>query len=168
MTPREKITDPPIDEVYRSQLLPYEFPKMSLSIPEGSLAVQERIQKIYYYKKTKRQQKGTLLYLLHEKPDYFVNLFPTLTQQCILDDYEFIKRTMNANLNSIQGITDAFFIIMKGVRVVRKEFAVVESVLPDGVWLRSEPHGYPLWRPMQVFGKTWTCATRAKRKGTRR
>ena len=74
MTPREKITDPPIDEVYRSQLLPYEFPKMSLSIPEGSLAVQERIQKIYYYKKTKRQQKGTLLYLLHEKPDYFVNL----------------------------------------------------------------------------------------------
>jgi hypothetical protein len=112
MVPREEITNPAINKDYILELLPYKFPKMVISAPKGFTVSQERITKIYY---KKHRDKGSIIYLLSEEPNFFVNLFPQLKKQGIRDDYEFIRRTMYADLNSIKNLTDTFFVIMKSL-----------------------------------------------------
>lgn len=115
MTPRAKIENPPLDAGYSAKLLPYEFQRIIVSLPEGVVAVQEKIKKVYYYRAVKRPQENTVAYLLRQDPDFFVSLFPRLDRQCIINDYEFIRRTMFARLDAVQNLTDAFFVIMKGI-----------------------------------------------------
>lgn len=114
MTPQEEIINPTINKEYSAELLPYKFPKMEICLPKGFAVVQEGIKKIYY-KKRKEQHSGAVIYLLREEPNFFVNLFPRLNRQGIIDDYEFIKRTMYAKLRDVKNLTDAFFVIMKGI-----------------------------------------------------
>lgn len=114
MTPTPEVISPEINKGYIAELLTYEFPKMSIQIPKDFTVIQERIKKVYY-KKNKRQHSGSVIYLLHKGPNFFINLFPQLTKKGINDDYEFIKRTMFANLKGVKNLTDAFFVIMKGI-----------------------------------------------------
>jgi len=114
MAPSESMKNPEIDKVFIQQLIPYKFPKMTISVPKGFAVVQETIKKIYY-KKKKRPYTDKVVYILHQPPDFFVGLFPQLTHQGINSDYEFIRRTMHANLKQIKSIPDTFFVIMKGI-----------------------------------------------------
>jgi len=114
MAPQEKIINPDIDKEYILKLLPYEFPKIKISIPPGFTVVQERIVKVYY-KKRKRQHSGAVVYLLHQEPNFFINLFPQIRQQGVKDDYEFFSRMMYARLNDIKNLNDAFFVIVKSI-----------------------------------------------------
>lgn len=112
MSPKEEIINPAINKDYISELLPYKFPKMIIYVPRGFTVSQERITKVYY---KKRKDNGAVIYLLSQEPNFFVNLFPKLAKQGIRDDYEFIKRTMYADLKGIKNLTDTFFVIMKSL-----------------------------------------------------
>jgi hypothetical protein len=114
MTPDPGIITPQINKEYIAELLPREFPTMSIYAPKDFTVVKENIKKVYY-KKYKRKHSGSVIYILHEDPDFFINLFPQLTKQGIDSDYEFIKRTMLAKLKDIKNLTDTFFVIMKSV-----------------------------------------------------
>lgn len=114
MSPEEKIINPSIDKEYILQLLPYEFPKIAIYIPKGFTVVQEKVTKVYY-KKKKRQHGDAIVYLFHQEPNFFINLFPQSAKQGIKDDYEFMKRTMYAKLNEIKNLNDTFFVIVKSI-----------------------------------------------------
>jgi hypothetical protein len=114
MAPALEIISPKINKEYIAELLPYEFPKMSIYAPKGFTIIKERIKKVYY-KRNKRQHSGNVIYLLREDPNFFTNLFPQLTKQGIDSDYEIIKRTMFARLKDIKNLTDTVFVIMKSI-----------------------------------------------------
>jgi len=114
MAPSQGITNPGINKEYATGLLLYRFPKIEISLPRGFTVVQETIKKVYY-KRRHRGHEGAVIYLLYEEPDFFINLFPQLKKQGIPDDYEFIKHTMQAKIEEIKNLNDAFFVIMKGI-----------------------------------------------------
>lgn len=114
MAPEEVIINPAINREYLAELIPYNFPQVSIYIPKHFKVVNETIKKVYY-KKNKRKQTGDVIYVLYKQPNFFVNLFPQLKKRGIDDDYEFIKRTMYAKIKDINNPTDAFFVIMKGI-----------------------------------------------------
>ncbi|MDD5237748.1 MAG: hypothetical protein PHU96_02115 [Candidatus Omnitrophica bacterium] len=115
MTPREVIDTPQINEEYIKELLPYSFPTFTISLPKGFNVIQSTIKKVYFKKAHRRPYAGPVIYLLHRKQDFFINLFPQVDKQGVKDDYDFIKRTMFANLKEINNLTDAFFVIMKSI-----------------------------------------------------
>lgn len=112
MAPSEEIT-PSLDHDYLINLLPYKFPKMEIYLPRGFTVVKELTQKVYYKKKSKKD--NPIIYLLQEKPKFFVELYPHLKKQKIKDNYDFVKYVMNAKMNEIKTLSDAFFVIMKGI-----------------------------------------------------
>jgi len=114
MAPTQGIINPYLNKEYIAGLLPYRFPKIEISLPRGFTVVQETIKKVYY-KKWKRRHAGAVIYLLHEEPDFFINLFPQLKKQGIVNDYEFIRHTMHAKISEVKDLNDAFFVIMKGI-----------------------------------------------------
>ncbi|MDP2941280.1 MAG: hypothetical protein Q8N85_03380 [Candidatus Omnitrophota bacterium] len=116
MMPREQAISAEPDPDFLGQLVRYKFPKITALLPKGFNVVHERIKKVYY-KRQKRTGNKPVIYLLYQKPDYFVKLFPNLRKQGVGDDYEFLRRTMYADINAIKTITDAFFVIMKGIFV---------------------------------------------------
>jgi len=68
-----------------------------------------------YYKKRPWKTMGSIVYLLYQPPDYFVNSFPDIKEKGVTDDYTFVKRTMCSDADSIRTITDAFFVVMKSI-----------------------------------------------------
>ena len=135
MQPEKKIIGLGVNKKYLAELIPYKSPRMSLAIPKGFNVTQETIKKVYY-KKAKHKHPGSIIYLLCKEPKFFINLFPQIARHGINDDYEFIKHTMFANLNTIKDLTDAFFVIMKGVfipdlgdqkNVKMAEFAIADK-----------------------------------------
>ena len=113
MQPEEKTFYPEIDKKYLDTLIPQTFPKMSISIPKGFAIVQELIHKRYY--KRRQPNNEAVIYLLFQKPGEFIRLYPDVKRDGVTDNYEFIKRLMYADLDKIDDITKAFFIIMKSV-----------------------------------------------------
>lgn len=113
MSPDKEIVYPEIDKDYIAELLPQDFPRMHLHVPRGFTLIKERVTKVYY-KKNRRLNKGAVIYLLYQAPNFFTNLFPQANKQGIVDDYEFIKRTMYAKTEQIKNLTDVFFVVMKG------------------------------------------------------
>ncbi|MDD4900206.1 MAG: hypothetical protein PHT31_04285 [Candidatus Omnitrophica bacterium] len=114
MVPVEHITCPVPQKEEFSEYIPHTFPKMEIFIPKGFNIVQETVKKVYY-KKGLRRHSGPVIYCLYKEPDFFIGLFPQLRKIGVNDNYEFIKRVMYANVAKIQGISDAFFVIMKGI-----------------------------------------------------
>ena len=114
MAPTEEINSPKINKEYLKELLPCKFPKMAINVPRNFSVYQEEIKKVYY-KKMKRPHQEAAVYLLCQAPNFFVDLFPQLKKQGVQDDYGFIKRIMCAKLKNIKNLTDAFFVIMKGI-----------------------------------------------------
>ena len=54
MAPDDRIITPgPMDKDYTIELIPYRFPKMSISVPRGFRVVQEEIKRNYYKRKKK-------------------------------------------------------------------------------------------------------------------
>ena len=113
MQPEEGIFAPKINNEYLATLVPQSFPKMSISVPKGFTLVQELIKKTYY--KKRHPNNKAVIYLLPQKPNDFIKLYPDVQKQGVRDNHEFIRRLMNASLNKLNNITDAFFIIMKSI-----------------------------------------------------
>jgi len=111
--PEETILTPGIDSEYLGTLIPHAFPKMSVSVPKGFALIQELIKKKYYKKRHAHNQ--AVIHLLIQEPGALIRLYPDVRKQGVKDNYEFIRRLMYANLNQLNNITDAFFIIMKSV-----------------------------------------------------
>ena len=114
MEPAQQIINPDINKECILESLPYNFEKLSICVPKGFTVIQERIKKVYY-KKREHARNGPVIYLLYEKPDFFVNLYPQLKKEGIKDNYEFVKRIMFANLHKMNSLSDAFFVIMKSI-----------------------------------------------------
>jgi len=120
----EKETDnPKIDKSYLQellpysfpgQLLPYPFPGIEVSVPKGFTVVRGSVTKVYY-KRRKFSGKEPTIYLLYQKPKFFINLFPQLKKQGIENNYQFLNRVMQAQPININNLTDAFFVIMKSI-----------------------------------------------------
>ena len=113
MQPEEKIFTPQINSEYLDTLIPHAFPRMSVSVPKGFTLVQELIKKQYY--KKRHADNKAVIHLLIQEPDAFIKLYPDVQKQGVRDNYEFIRRLMYANLNQVNNITDAFFVVMKSV-----------------------------------------------------
>lgn len=114
IAPEIKVSHPAVNKEYLSDLILYKFsPDIEIYLPKEFRVVKESITKVYY--KKRRPHGDATVYLLHEEPNFFLNLFPHLKKKGILDDYEFIRRTMFARVEEIKNLTDAFFVIMKGI-----------------------------------------------------
>jgi len=113
MQPEERIFTPLVDSEYLDTLIPHTFPKMSVSVPKGFTLIQELIKKRYY--KKRHSNNRAVINLLIQEPGAFIKLYPNVQKQGVKDNYEFISRLMYANLESVENITDAFFLIMKSV-----------------------------------------------------
>jgi len=111
--PEEKIFTPQINSEYIDTLVRRAFPRMSISAPKGFNLIQELIKKPYYKKRHAHNQ--AVIYLLIQEPGALIKLYPDVQKQGVRDNYEFIRRLMYANLNGVENITDAFFLIMKSV-----------------------------------------------------
>ncbi|MBI4707780.1 MAG: hypothetical protein HY761_07655 [Candidatus Omnitrophica bacterium] len=114
--PQEDLGQVGVNKEFIYTLVEYRFPDTKILIPRQFNVVFERIRK-YYYKKHKRMDKGATIYLLHEPVDFFITLFPDIRKRGVEDDYEFLTRTMYANLGTVNDVTDAFFVIMKSIFV---------------------------------------------------
>jgi len=117
MAPQGTIINPPVTEICLISLLPAnDLPKLSICVPKNFTVVQEKVTKIYYKKRNKKQKLyDNVIYLLYEKPGFFTGLFPQLKPLGITDDYEFIKRAMFAKTSNVNTLVDAFFVIIKGI-----------------------------------------------------
>ena len=114
MAPSEEIIDPPIDEAYKAELVIHSLSKMNVGLPKGFAVTQELIKRPYY-KKFKYKDKGAIAYVLYNAPGFLPRLFSDIAKQRINNNYDFMQRIMYANLNGINNITDAFFVILKGI-----------------------------------------------------
>jgi hypothetical protein len=112
--PSEHIAKAQINQEYLGQLTPYRSPKINILLPKNFSVVQEKIKKVYY-KRKKRLPAEDIIYLLYENPDFFVNLFPQVKKQGINNNYDFLRRLMNANMGNLKGLSDTFFMVMKGI-----------------------------------------------------
>lgn len=112
--PESKIVHPKIDQDYLNRLLPYVFEDMTISLPKGFTVVKGEIRKVYY-KKWHKIEKGSVVYLLYRKPNFFINLFPNVVKQGVVNDYEFITRLRYAQPDTITNLTDTFFVVMKSI-----------------------------------------------------
>jgi len=113
MQPEDKIFTPQINNEYLNTLVPHSFPKMSVSVPKRFALVQELIKKKYYKKRHSDNQ--AVIYLLPQEPGAFIKLYPDVVKQGVRDNYEFMRRLVYANLNKVNNISDAFFVVMKSV-----------------------------------------------------
>ncbi|MCX5715907.1 MAG: hypothetical protein NTV07_03420 [Candidatus Omnitrophica bacterium] len=103
-----------VDETFLNKLKRYRLPQMDILLPKNIKAVEGETSITYYKKKPGRSYKP-IAYLLYEKPGFFMDLFPHLKKQGITNDHDFLSRTMAAKIDDIKTVTDAFFVIMKGV-----------------------------------------------------
>lgn len=114
MAPESEIINPQIDKEYLETLIEYRLEQIKVSLPKEFKVIKQKITKVYY-KKKREKVKDAVIYLLYEPVNFFPDLFPQLQKYGILDNYEFIKRVMDARLNKINNLVDGFFVIIKGV-----------------------------------------------------
>jgi hypothetical protein len=103
-----------VDKEYLEELATFRFKNLEIRMPKDFVVVHEREQKVFY-KKWKKRTKDSTAFILNQPPNYFIQLFPQVTARGVKNDYEFLDKTMSANLNSIKNTTDAFFVIVKGI-----------------------------------------------------
>lgn len=123
VVPEEEVNIPEANKDYLAELLPYSFParqlpyfvpNMRVSIPKGFTVIRGSVTKVYYKRKKYNAETPTI-YLLYQKPEFFINLFPQLKKLGINNNYDFVSRTLSARLTTIDNITDTFFVIMKSI-----------------------------------------------------
>jgi hypothetical protein len=133
MAPSEEISVAEINRAYLAELIPHRFRKVEISAPKGFSVIQEMIKQVYY-KRQKRPHSGAVIYLLYKEPDFFAELFPQAKKQGVKDNYDFIRRVMFARVKNIANLTDAFFVIMKGVFIPdlgeQKSATMAQVILP--------------------------------------
>lgn len=114
MKPSDASVPLEINEEYLTELKPYKFSDVSISLPKEYRVVQGTEEKSYYKKYTKKSS-GAVVYLLYQPPHYFVDSFPDIKEKGVTDDYTFVKKTMQSDADIIRNVTDAFFVVMKSL-----------------------------------------------------
>jgi hypothetical protein len=114
MMPTEELNNPLTDHEFESTLIPYKSDKLEVWIPKGFTVVEE-LEKKFYYKKQKEKRNINIAYVLYKEPGFFLKLYPQLKSRDVKDNYDFMQRLEKARINQIQNITDAFFVILKGI-----------------------------------------------------
>ena len=114
MAPSIELDNPYFSKSRLEDFTYFKFKNIEISLPKGFSVVRGQIKR-HFYKKKKVPEGRQTIYLLYQKPDFFVGIFPLVKKQGVLDDHEFIKRTMNARTPEIGNLTDTFFVAMKGV-----------------------------------------------------
>lgn len=116
LKPTGQVKDLTLDESFKNNLIPYEFPGIRAMLPKGFRVVKEEIKKPYYKKghlqPKKREQAA---YLVAKQKGFFLGLFPEVTKQGITNNYDFYTRVINADIRGIQNLTDVFFVVMKSI-----------------------------------------------------
>lgn len=112
--PDSEIINPPVNEAYLFGLPYCELHEIQICVPENFKVIKQKVT-LKNYKNKAYKQDNSVIYLLFEKPKFFVNLFPEARKVNITDDYEFLSRIMNAHIDEVRNLTDGFFVIMKGV-----------------------------------------------------
>lgn len=117
MSPQEEITNPPINKDYILELTRFNFeePKLEIFMPKNFMVQKGDVKEVYFKRLKTTRDNASIAFLLYRNPSFFINLFPQLTKGKIKNDYDFLSRTMAAKTNSINNITDAFFVIVKGI-----------------------------------------------------
>jgi len=116
MQPQDYVFKPEINKEYRDTLIPQNFPKMSVAVPKGFILVQELIKRVYYKKNHfNNHANKAVIYLLFQEPGAFIKLYPEVQKRGIKDNAEFIRRLMYADLEQLNDLSDAFFVIMKSI-----------------------------------------------------
>lgn len=114
LVPDQEIINPKLNKDYTAELLPYKFADMKIYLPKGFTVVKETVKKVYY-KKHKRLDKGSVVYLLYEQPTFFIDLFPQIKKSGIDNNYKFLDRMMRIRPDDIKGLSDTFFVVMKSI-----------------------------------------------------
>lgn len=114
MEPLAELDNPYFPKERVEDFTRFKFKNIEISLPKGFSVVRGQIKKHFYKKKIVPEGRQTI-YLLYQKPDFFVELFPFVRKQGVTDDYEFVRRTMAARTPDINNLTDTFFVVMKGV-----------------------------------------------------
>ncbi|MFA6350509.1 MAG: hypothetical protein WCY12_06265 [Candidatus Omnitrophota bacterium] len=114
MAPALEMDNPYFPKDKLEDFTSFKFKNIELSLPKGFLVVRGFIKK-HFYKKKKVPEGEQTIYLLYQKPDFFIELFPFVKKQGVLNDHEFVRRTMSARTQEINDLTDTFFVVMKGV-----------------------------------------------------
>ncbi len=132
--PSEEIVNPLVDSQYLEGLTLYNFPDLKIYLPKTFLVTKEKIKKVYY-KRARRAKDEDVAFLLYEKPYFFINLFPQSKKSGVKNDYEFFRKIMYARLDQVQGLMDAFFVIVKSVFIPdlgdSKSLRMVSLSTPD-------------------------------------
>lgn len=112
VVPDEQVMVPKPDKKYLQELTPQRLPGLEITVPKRFTVIKEKVKKIYY-KRRQNKKTGAVIYLLEENPNFFLSLFPQVKKHGINNNYEFIKRTMEAHFERLNNVTDMFFLIMK-------------------------------------------------------
>jgi hypothetical protein len=112
--PEGEINVTDVDKDYIRDCIPYKFPRTAICVPKGFKVVQELIKKPYYIKRKPRNGEP-IIYLLHQGPAYFCKMYPQIQKTGITSNSIFLHKVMFAQVNRINNINDAFFVIMKGI-----------------------------------------------------
>jgi hypothetical protein len=112
--PEKEIIYAKPDSQYGLSLSRYKLPGMSAGLPRGFSIVKEKIKKLSFKKKNS-YSTASFVYLLSEKPGFFIELYPQIKKQEVNNNYDYISRVMNADIKGVKNTTDAFFVIMKGI-----------------------------------------------------
>ncbi len=105
---------PAVSEQVLSRLKPTRMEDVELGVPKEFVIVKGALKRSYY-KKWPPKSAGSQIHLLTQQKNYFVQLNPQVAAQGVRDDYEFLRRVQDARLDRIRSVTDAFFVIMKGI-----------------------------------------------------
>jgi hypothetical protein len=93
-----KATSP--DKEYLATLAIYRFDDVSILAPKDMKVVRGPDMKVYY-KKRPWKASGSMVYLLHEPPGFFTNLYPQLASHGIYNDYDFLLRAPPGSTGSM-------------------------------------------------------------------
>lgn len=137
ITTQEKITNIPIDEEFISGLTRFVFKKPALEIhmPKDFKVICGEESRVYF-KKIKNRTGDETAYVTYRKPNFFITSFPQVKKDpSIKNDFDFVSRTMNSKLTSVNNLLDAFFVIMKSIFTPdigdQKNVKIISFRMPD-------------------------------------
>jgi len=115
----ENIVNPYIDEGYVRTLKRQDIGNVKVSVPSGISTKYEEIKRFNYRKGRKVNDRltisGSSMFIFCKSKNFFTGLFPQLKEIGISSDLDFISRVMSGNFEHMNNLTDAFFVIMKGI-----------------------------------------------------
>ncbi|MCU0665904.1 MAG: hypothetical protein MUF05_02265 [Candidatus Omnitrophica bacterium] len=109
-----KIQAPVPNQSYIDQLKQFQVENVKISVPKEFTVVKQTSTK-RYYKKWHKPENKAIIYVVHQPKDFFIRLYPEVKKDAVVNDYQFIRRTMQAKISEVKNLHDAFFLIIKTI-----------------------------------------------------